>query len=353
MKHIHVIIPVYNGEEFLADAVHSVLCKGSNVSIILVDDGSTDASGALCDKLGAEYPQITVLHQENGGVSRARNAGIEYVLKENVSEEDYFAFLDADDTWSAESSFDALETIDADIYAFSTLLMDEKGTRKKYLYKQKDELLFLPGANVGWYCRGHFGCCFYSAKMMRKYDLHFMPGVRFSEDVIFWNQACFCAKAIAFFTAPLYQWRMNPASVTHTIKKQDNILNVPRAWDKAKEWAKSVEHFTSEEKRKWEDKCSAILGPAMLEATQVLAENGFSSSQIQEIVFEDPLAVYLNELEPSRLKESEQVKLALLRNNKKLFVLKFRIRGLGVRFIRILLNFYPIRQLREMIRFHS
>lgn len=81
MALIHVIIPVYNAVRFLRDAVRSVLeqpCK--DIEIILVDDGSTDGSAELCDELVVTDARISVLHQQNQGVSVARNNGIEYVL---------------------------------------------------------------------------------------------------------------------------------------------------------------------------------------------------------------------------------------------------------------------------------
>ncbi len=79
---IHVIIPVYNAIKYLRAAVDSVLDQPyKGINIILVDDGSTDGSGALCDMLAAESNRVSVIHQENTGVSAARNAGIEAVLE--------------------------------------------------------------------------------------------------------------------------------------------------------------------------------------------------------------------------------------------------------------------------------
>ena len=89
---ISVVIPVYNAERTLCATVESVLRQsGPACEIILVDDGSTDASGALCDKLCAEYPQVNVVHTPNRGVSAARNTGIANAKGE------YVMFMDADD----------------------------------------------------------------------------------------------------------------------------------------------------------------------------------------------------------------------------------------------------------------
>ena len=71
---ISVIVPVYNAEAFIDRAVKSVLCQmNGSIELILVDDGSTDHSGAICDRYAADNQSITVLHKENGGTSSAKN----------------------------------------------------------------------------------------------------------------------------------------------------------------------------------------------------------------------------------------------------------------------------------------
>ena len=89
---ISVIIPVYNGEQFIDRAVQSVLCQmDDSIELILVDDGSTDRSGTICDTYAAEHPHICVIHKENGGSSSARNTGM------CIAQGEYISFLDADD----------------------------------------------------------------------------------------------------------------------------------------------------------------------------------------------------------------------------------------------------------------
>ena len=89
---ISVIIPVYNVENYLDECIQSVLQQTyKNLEIILVDDGSTDNSGVICDEYKDKDTRITVLHQKNGGISKARNVGIEYAHGE------YIGFVDSDD----------------------------------------------------------------------------------------------------------------------------------------------------------------------------------------------------------------------------------------------------------------
>ena len=81
---ISVIVPVYKVEEYLARCVDSILGQTyRNLEILLVDDGSPDRCGAICDEYAARDSRIRVIHKENGGLSSARNAGID-VVRENT-----------------------------------------------------------------------------------------------------------------------------------------------------------------------------------------------------------------------------------------------------------------------------
>lgn len=92
---ISVIIPVYNGAKYLRKCVDSVLAQTyQNLEIILVDDGSSDSSGQICDAYTAQDKRIRVIHQQNAGVSAARNAGIK------AAKGEYLSFIDGDD-WVA------------------------------------------------------------------------------------------------------------------------------------------------------------------------------------------------------------------------------------------------------------
>lgn len=94
---ISVIVPVYNTSKYLERCVNSLLKQTyRELEIILVDDGSTDGSGALCDRFAAENPRVRVFHKENGGSSSARNLGIE------KAGGDYLGFVDSDDYVDAD-----------------------------------------------------------------------------------------------------------------------------------------------------------------------------------------------------------------------------------------------------------
>lgn len=91
---ISVIIPVFNVRPYLVDAIESVLRQTyTDIEVILVDDGSTDGSGEICDKYGKKDNRIQVVHQANEGLSAARNAGLD------ICRGDLIAFLDPDDIY--------------------------------------------------------------------------------------------------------------------------------------------------------------------------------------------------------------------------------------------------------------
>ena len=102
---ISVIVPVYKVEDYLAECVSSIRSQTyKNLEIILVDDGSPDRSGELCDQLAAQDPRIKVVHKENGGLSSARNAGLD------VATGEYVSFVDSDD-WIVADMYQRLYSL--------------------------------------------------------------------------------------------------------------------------------------------------------------------------------------------------------------------------------------------------
>ena len=91
---VSVVVPAWNAERFLGEAVASIVAQTYAISeIIVVNDGSTDATGAVCDDLSKAHPIVRVIHQANGGPGKARDVGIA------ASSQPLVALLDADDLW--------------------------------------------------------------------------------------------------------------------------------------------------------------------------------------------------------------------------------------------------------------
>lgn len=105
MDLISIIVPVYNVEKYLNKCIESIICQTyTNLQIILVDDGSTDESGKICDEYAKKDERIQVIHQKNGGVSKARNCGLATVKGKFV------AFCDADD-WIEPDMYEYLREL--------------------------------------------------------------------------------------------------------------------------------------------------------------------------------------------------------------------------------------------------
>lgn len=133
---ISVIVPVYNTKELLERCVHSIRNQSyQNMEIILVDDGSTDGSGILCDGLAAMDDRIRVIHKENGGSSSARNEGIK------AAKGKYLGFIDSDDyiePMMYEMLYEAITTYGIQIAQVGRDEIDEKGEQLPFVCKPVD-----------------------------------------------------------------------------------------------------------------------------------------------------------------------------------------------------------------------
>ena len=131
MPEISVIVPVYRAESFLRKCTDSILNQTfQDLELLLIDDGSPDHSGALCDQIAKEAPRVRVFHKDNGGVSSARNLGM------TQANGQYFAFADSDD-WlppdALETLYTALTTAGADTAGGGHWRVEQDGRREAEL----------------------------------------------------------------------------------------------------------------------------------------------------------------------------------------------------------------------------
>lgn len=142
LKPIFVIIPIYNSENYLSKCIGSILNQTyKNFMLILVDDGSTDNSLTLCKKFSLEDARIVIIHKDNGGVSSARNAGLDYLFEKK--ENGFVTFIDADD-WVEEDYLDKLNNMlklnNVDIVC-SSFIYYKKDTIKSFKHIGDDVLM--------------------------------------------------------------------------------------------------------------------------------------------------------------------------------------------------------------------
>jgi len=127
---ISVIVPVYNVEKYLENCIDSILNQTyKNLEIILVDDGSTDKSSEICDNYSQQHSNIITIHKKNGGLSDARNKGID------AANGKYISFIDSDDTIDAlffETLYSLIKRYDCDMSLVFFKRVYEDGTDKDY-----------------------------------------------------------------------------------------------------------------------------------------------------------------------------------------------------------------------------
>ncbi len=139
-KKISVIVPVYKTEDYLKRCVDSILASTyKNIEVILVDDGSPDNSGKICDEYAEKDARVKVIHKENGGLSSARNAGLDAATGE------YITFVDSDD-YIASDIYEKLTGImsdrDLDVAVMRMCRADDSG-------EHEDELMTISDGVVG------------------------------------------------------------------------------------------------------------------------------------------------------------------------------------------------------------
>lgn len=140
---ISVIVPVYNVERYLEKCIKSIFIQSfPALEIILVDDGSTDRSGTICDEWEQKDPRIRVIHKENGGLSDARNAGME------IAKGEWYLFVDSDDTITpdtAEWLYQAAITHNCEIAVCNIVRVYDDGTTEPF-YQPVNEQTIWDGA---------------------------------------------------------------------------------------------------------------------------------------------------------------------------------------------------------------
>ncbi len=218
---ISVIIPIYNVEKYLNQCIHSVISQTyRNIEVILVDDGSTDSSGTICDNYAMNDSRIHVIHQDNAGAGAARNTG----LKEAAGE--YIAFVDSDD-WLEPDAFSYMITIldqnKADVVQCGFY---EEYTDRTIKYsspaehEQLNQLEYLRLFTQDWTCALLWGKL-YRASILK--DIFFETG-RVIDDEFYTYQAIMNACLIVRDVKPIYHYRQRKSSVTGNPSNLERII---------------------------------------------------------------------------------------------------------------------------------
>ena len=231
---ITVIIPVYNTESYLAECLQSVISQTyRNLEVIIVDDGSTDGSLAICQQFAKLYHRLRVLKQDNRGAAQARLTAF------NKSRGDYIVFLDSDDMLKPKAIELLMEECIRHKVGFVTAGMYKK-QNGKWIYLER-------GLRPGYYSRNEIdsllknralydlqrGIAGFSFEQCgkiysRKYAaiaLQFGLGLWFEEDMVGILKLLYTIPALAVLSDPIYLYRTRPGQATHLFK-EDSFSNL-------------------------------------------------------------------------------------------------------------------------------
>ena len=218
MYKIYVVVPAYNVEKYLERCLESILNQTyANWELVLVDDGSTDRSSAICDRYATKYKNITVIHQDNSGVSAARNAAVEYVLNHGNHETDWISFVDSDDfVHPRYLEFLHLAAREGNTDISSCAYDRTESTEINDMHRKTVEFECLSPEE--YFCRkppnANIGC----AKLYRLSLLEFtrFPVGKIYEDDFTTHRILFQHPQITVIWTPLYYWYLNNQSISRS-----------------------------------------------------------------------------------------------------------------------------------------
>lgn len=241
MDKISIIVPIYKvSERYLRKCIESLLLQTyQNLEIILVDDGSPDQSGMICDEYKAKDERIVVIHKDNGGVSEARNQGIACATGK------WIAFVDSDD-WIERNTFETLtEYINQNVDLIVWNLYLNKGHNEEKLNSYDSNMVIYDGEQIKkmglcllrtlpvkediWiptfnrYCVCHL----YKREIIRDGNLYFDKDIKQGEDRLFNYSYHMLINSLAYVNSYLYHYRIHTCSATNTFYPE-NLENSSR-----------------------------------------------------------------------------------------------------------------------------
>lgn len=236
---VSIIIPIYNAERYISKCIDSILNQTfTNFELFLINDGSSDNSGKLCNDYASEDKRITVIHKNNSGVSKTRNKGLD------IANGDWIMFVDSDDWIEPQTLERAIKigsNYQADIVGFNLFVdIEDKAIKTNpikpdFIVREKDQSKYfiidtmvprydLKKNNVNISISNIRSSC---AKLFSKSicdNIRFKENLEIGEDMIFCMFAYNTANKIVFFNEYLYHYTKNTNSAMHQFKP--NILEI-------------------------------------------------------------------------------------------------------------------------------
>lgn len=220
MPKISIIVPVYKAETYLHRCVDSILAQTfTDWELLLIDDGSPDRSGEICDEYAKKDTRIRVFHKKNGGVSSARNLGLDNVLGE------YVTFVDSDDCLylnALDRLFSVAEKYQLDFIQCSF----NREYKEEHCNSQNSDILSAKEYVCFGYLGTHVWASFFKTDIIKKYNLKFDTSIRLGEDQIFAFDYLLHTQKTCYIGDVLYFYMDNDESAIHNPKPEYEIESV-------------------------------------------------------------------------------------------------------------------------------
>ena len=227
MPQVSIIVPVYKVEKYIHRCIDSILAQTfTDFELILVDDGSPDNCGAICDEYAAKDGRIKVIHKRNGGVSSARNAGMAVACGKRI------LFCDSDDYVASNWCEELCKCMDAAPNAFivSNIWKVMDGIEKEYqpitqsIDKTDYFTIYKKGISANIFNK------IYDLSLLRKHNIQFDEKRAIGEDTIFNSEYCALCNECVYIATPLYYYVNQKDSLTKKYDANMYALNIPLFW---------------------------------------------------------------------------------------------------------------------------
>jgi len=241
-----IIVPIYKVERYLDECIASVLSQSfADYECILVDDGSPDNCPAICDKYAEKYKHIKTIHKKNGGLSDARNTGIQAALGK------YIVLLDSDDRLADDNTLENLFAVIEDagtevVVNVNWFLFNEQGIIESFTRYDKSIQLASPAdIDDGFNKSGMYmaGCLFVVAvEYLVKYNLFYKEGI-LHEDEHWMPRVLFSTKKIAVNHSPFYAYRYKRKGSIMSAVTPQRLFDLISIVDDLFEWSKEEQKY--------------------------------------------------------------------------------------------------------------
>lgn len=236
---VSIIVPVYNVERYLRECLDSIAqLKAFSWEAILIDDGSTDSSGAICDEYAKREPKFRVIHQKNAGVSAARNAGLE------AAEGEWIWFVDSDDSINPDFEIANMDALDSADYVLFDMRKFRDGEDLNSLEHQRGTVKSEESSKNEFLCK--YQCNHHLRLLYKKtwvmIDKHhkrlaFSLGARVGEDLEFQYKYLTRCQRPARLDAVLYNYRLREGSATQDDNyRRKNLEDLPQVIERLLNW---------------------------------------------------------------------------------------------------------------------